>query len=230
MPRKTKTLKKTDLKSKKPWLRKRCNSRYPIENVEPNKIILIVCEGQTEKHYFESFPVYGVKIHFEDTKGQSKQQLITITYHKVKNSKIEYDDVWCVFDMDVNNGDKEFADFDNAIQSGIKREYKIAYSNDAFELWFYLHYHYITNRENRKFYYQKLGKIWNINYVKEGKRFNFSKNIYKKLEDDDKASQDQAIRNAEKLFNLHKNKMYHEQNPVTTVYKLVRYLNNNLRP
>lgn len=37
----------------------------------------------------------------------------------VKNGDKEYDEIWCVFDMDVQKGQKEFSDFDSAIDKGL---------------------------------------------------------------------------------------------------------------
>lgn len=75
-------------------------------------------------------------------------------------------------------------------------------SNDAFELWFYLHYNYTDTAQRRSFYYDQLSKFWSINYVDEGKRYSFCTGIYDKLRKDHRASQQNAIENAKKLFIL----------------------------
>ncbi len=129
-------------------------SIYDIETKETNQTILIVGEGQTEKLYFESFPVLTLTIETVDLGGQSKLKLIEATEGIVKKSDKKYDKVWCVFDMDVKQGAKEFANFDNAITSGISKGYEIAYSNDSFELWFYLHYNTTEQRNHRSYYYK----------------------------------------------------------------------------
>ncbi len=225
MPKKTKAIKQTD--RKKAWLKKVKPSVYEIETIETNKIILIVGEGQTEKLYFESFPVLTLTVEAVDLGGQSKLKLIEATEEIISNSDKKYDKVWCVFDMDVKQGEKEFADFDNAIKSGIAKGYEVAYSNDSFELWFYLHYNMTEQRNHRTFYYKALGEFWNCNYEKEGKTYSYCQTIYKKLEIDDKASQEKAFERAEKLFLQQSDLSYHEQNPVTKVYELVEYLNKN---
>jgi len=227
MPKKTKAIKVTD--RKKAWLKKVKPSIYDIETKETNKIILIVGEGQTEKLYFESFPVLTLTVETVDLGGQSKLKLIEVTEEIVKKSDKKYDKVWCVFDMDVKQGAKQFADFDNAITSGISKGYKIAYSNDSFELWFYLHYNTTEQRNHRSYYYKTLGEYWNCNYEKEGKTYAFCQTIYKKLETDDRSSQTKAIERAEALFQKQADLTYHEQNPVTKVYELVNYLNENCR-
>ena len=229
MPKKTKAIKITDTRAKKAWLKKVKPSTYTIETREPNKLILIVGEGQTEKLYFETFPVITLTVEAIDLGGQSKLKLIEATENIAADSDKNYDEVWCVFDMDVNKGEKEFADFDNAIKSGKAKGFNIAYSNDAFELWFYLHYQYTDQKNHRQFYYQALGDLWNCNYEKVGKSYEFCQNIYGRLENDKNASQEEAIKRAEKLFTTQSQLEYHLQNPVTLVYELVKLLNDNMR-
>ena len=229
MPKKTKAVKKTDIKNQKPWLKKANSSLYRIDTKEVNKTILIVCEGQTEQLYFKSFPVLTLTVEIVNLEGQSKLKLIESTKLIIENRNEKYDEVWCVFDMDYKQGEKEFSDFDNAIESGKSLDYNIAYSNDSFELWFYLHFHYSEQQSLRTFYYEFLSKKWNLNYKKEGKVYKFSQGIYSKLEIDESASQEKAIQRAEKKFKDLKHMPYHQQNPVTLVYELVKYLNQNKR-
>ena len=231
MPKKSKSIKVTDRRQKKAWLRKPKVSKYKIEDTELNKITLIVCEGQTEKLYFESFPVLGLTVQAVDLGGQTKLKLIESTADIIKNSDTDYDAIWCVFDMDVKKGEKEFADFDNAIEKAKVQDpvYEVAYSNDSFELWFYLHYNYTEQQHHRKYYYEELSKKWNINYIKEGKKYKFCTGIYNLLKNDANASQEEAIKRADKLYEEQKDLAYHKQNPISQVYKLVRFLNENLR-
>lgn len=229
MPKKTKTIKFGDIKQKKAWLKKVNPSLYEIETKNVNQTILIVGEGQTEKLYFESFPVLTLTVKTINLEGQSKLKLIEATEDIINSSDTKFDFIWCVFDMDVNQGEKEFSDFDNAIESGNAKGYKIAYSNDCFELWFYLHYNYIDQNKNRTFYYEYLSKIWNCNYEKDGKKYAFCQEIYYLLENDKNASQEKAIERAKTLFENQKELVYHLQNPITLVYELVEFLNKNCR-
>jgi len=229
MPKKTKSIKKTDVKAQKPWLKKAKASLYKIEVEEPTKTILIVGEGQTEKLYFESFPVLTLTVEVVDLKGQTKLKLIESTTSIIKDNPIKYDKVWCVFDMDVKQGEKEFADFDNAITKGKSLGYNIAYSNDSFELWFYLHFNYTVQKHHRPFYYNALSEQWNLNYKKQGKAYNFCKGIYSRLENDETSLPKKAIERADKLYRKQSKLSYHQQNPVTLVYNLVKFLNDNVR-
>jgi hypothetical protein len=138
-------------------------------------------------------------------------------------------EVWCVFDMDVKRGADEFADFDNAITRAFHLGYKVAYSNDAFELWFYLHFDLTNSQHLRTFYYAELGKRLGINYIKEGKKYAFCSRIYDILKNDSNSSQENAIKRARSLFVSQESLPYHQQNPATKVYELVEELNRNLR-
>ena len=121
MPKSTRAIKVTD--QNKAWNRKTTPSNYRIDTIPIKKTFLIVCEGQTEKCYFESFPVLSIEIECIDLKGQSKLKLIKSTKSIIEHSYKEFDEVWCVFDMDIKRGEKEFADFDNAIHEALELGY-----------------------------------------------------------------------------------------------------------
>lgn len=215
----------------KPWNRRK-SSKYQIARRDPARTFLIVCEGQTEMLYFESFPVTSLKLEFINMEGKSEQLYIDECKKKVKEYEkqgIKFDEVWCVFDLDIKQGKKQFADFDNAIDSAKKLGYKVAYSNDAFELWYYLHYEYTDQSNHRLFYYEQLGNRWGINYADDGKKLAYCKTVYRKLVADGKANQEQAIERAKKLHQNTNHLPYHKQNPCTTVYELVQSLNKYIK-
>lgn len=207
-------------------------SPYRIEAFSQNKKVLIVCEGQTETKYFESFDVLSIKVVCEDSKGRTKLQLVEFcekTEKNYNNKGFFFDEVWCVFDMDVKRKEAEFADFDNAIESAINKGYNVAYSNDAFELWFYLHFNYTDQQNLRGFYYQQLTDYFGYSYVRYGKKLEYCEKNYSLLMAHAQANQETAIRNAKKLHLSQEHLPYSQQNPVTTVYKLVTELNKYLR-
>lgn len=227
MPKQNRTVKKTD--KNKAWNRKAKPTNYKIDTIPIRKSILIVCEGQTEKLYFESFPVLGLKVEAIDLGGESKTKLVDSTQKILEYSEYKYDEVWCVFDMDFKNGLYEYADFDYAIEKANNLGYNIAYSNDSFELWFYLHYNKIEAQQLRSFYYEQLSRKLGVNYEREGKKHAFCQKLYTILLNDVQASQERAIKNAQELYKSQEHLAYHKQNPVTTVYKLVQTLNENIR-
>lgn len=227
MPKKTKAIKVTD--KGKAWNMKAKPTDYRVETIPMNKSILIVCEGQTEKLYFESFPVLGIRVKAIDLAGQSKLKLVESTQEIIVSSEEEYDETWCVFDMDVSRGAVEYSDFDNAINKAMNLGFKVAYSNDAFELWFYLHYDYTDAQNLRSYYYEELSKRFGLNYQKDGKRLDFCLKIYSLFQENEQSSQAMATERAKALFHFKKDLPFHQQNPVTKVFELVEELNRNLR-
>ncbi|RZK42628.1 MAG: RloB domain-containing protein [Pedobacter sp.] len=227
MPKKTRATKVTDIRGEKAWLKKSRPSTYAVETRTKNKTFLIVCEGQTEEQYFKSFPVVTASVK-PIPLGCSKSTLVDCA--KEIAAADEYDEVWCVFDMDIKRdivGQKD--DYNNAIKAALDANFKCAYSNDAFELWFALHFHFYEQQLDRGFYFEKLSSFWNTNYEKNGKSLAFSKEIYSMLENDPAADQQEAIKRAGKLHARYLNEPYHERNPVTLVYQLVEELNKHLR-
>ena len=223
MGKRTKAIKKTDIKANKPWLEKVGFTSYKEESKEPNKTFLIVCEGQTEALYFEAFRTISAEVKSYDI-GCSNNRLVDCTIDLAEESN--YDEVWCVFDMDFqlgSNGQNE--DFNSAIQKCINNNIKCAYSNDAFELWIYLHFQFTDQRNHRTFYFQQLSREFNINYEKEGKKRKFSSRLYDFLNSFGNANQSEAIERAKALENIHKGNAPHLQNPITFVHILVEELN-----
>ena len=219
MPKKTKAVKQSDIKGRKPWLRKQGLTIIDTPKINPQKTFLIVCEGQTEEFYFKSFPSTSITVKCYNL-GCTNFQIVDCTIDLKKEAP--YDQVWVVFDMDftAEKGKKQFEQFDNAIKKAISHGIRVAYSNDCFELWFYLHYQYTDQKNLRSFYYSELSRYWGINYEKEGKVRAFSKKIYNLLQSDEKASIEDALSRSKQLHENLQSDPYHKQNPVTTVYQL----------
>lgn len=226
MPRKTRNIKPTD--ADKAWNKKKNLSKIPLFSREKGKRYLIVCEGQTEEWYFRQFPVLTAEV-ISIGIGMTKYTLVQDARKRMKQD--HFDEVWCVFDMDFNaerNGQLE--DFNNAVFNDNGKNFRCAYSNDAFELWFYLHYQYTDHQHHRSFYYEQLSNFWGINYEKAGKNQDFSRNIYSKLAEDPNASQANAIERSKALLEKHAETYNpHEKNPITTVFELVELLNAHVK-
>jgi hypothetical protein len=141
--------------------------------------------------------------------GGNPSRLIEET--KKLNNEDDYDQVWCVFDRD----DWTKEDFNNAIINAEKEGFKVAYSNEAFELWYVLHFEFLNTGIPRKNYIQKLEKLLGHKYQKN------SQVIYDEIEN----LQATAIKNAENLLNQYQPKNSGNDNPSTTVHLLVKELN-----
>ena len=119
--------------------------------------------------------------------------------------------VWCVFDKD------SFSDeaFGNAINKAKAKGYKVAYSNEAFELWFLSHFHYYDMALGRDDYIVKLTEHLKRKYRKNDLF------MYEIL----LSRQEKAIKNAKKLLSKYIPVNPSNNNPSTTVFELVEYLN-----
>ena len=128
-----------------------------------------------------------------------------------------YSYVWCVFDRDsypCNPKDKH--NFNRAIQLAKSNQIKVAYSNDAFEIWYILHFSYHQAAWGRERYAAKLTELLSAKYEKN------DKTMYGKLKD----KQADAIMFAKKLLAYYGTKHNPESdNPCTTVHILVEFLN-----
>jgi RloB-like protein len=176
---------------------------------EQRQRFLIVCEGKkTEPNYFNSFRVPG-KIIVATGLGENPSRLVESAKKLKKNG--DYDQVWCVFDRDSWTPE----DFKNAIQNAKAKGFGVAYSNEAFELWYILHFEFLNAGISRQDYSAKLGCLMGQKYLKN------SETIYEELLD----RQSIAIKNVAKLLQQYHSPNPAQDNPSTTVHLLVQELN-----
>lgn len=177
--------------------------------------ILIVCEGEkTEPNYFKGFRLTNVRLEIDPAKSQH----YSAVQHTIDILKTDddYEEVWCVFDRDKhisNPGD--LALFNSAMDLARRNKINVAYSNDAFELWYLLHFNYYDMQLSRADYIVKLNEL-----ISEGYKKNDTA-MYSKLED----KMSVAIRNAKKLYNASDKTNPGNADPSTTVFILVEKLN-----
>ena len=184
--------------------------------------ILIVCEGEkTEKNYFESFRIIeriqSVKI---EVVGAGCNTVSVVKKAKelseeAKQYNSEFDQVWCVFDRDTFPAQH----FNSALSLAKNYNFKVAYSNEAFELWYLLHFNYYNTEIRRSSYCRMLSKLLCCKYTKD------KIDMYDLLLN----RQTTAIHNAKTLINLYNPHNPESDNPCTTVFKLVEELNKNKR-
>lgn len=209
------------------------------------KSFLIFTEGKnTEPSYFKQFKLPTAEIEVVGI-GRNTHSLIKhiLPIIKEKNDARErqkmaiFDEVWCVLDVDPNpNNPQQSTNFRNAIELATQNNIKIAYSNQAFEYWFILHFEdHQGGAMNRNDYHNKIN-----NYLKNDKIY-YDKNnklvtddfFNKMLEIIDKnkegkpiTRQDKAIERAKKILALHKSNGTTPVNAEssTTVFELVEAL------
>ena len=192
---------------------------------------LIVTEGKcTEPLYFKGIqklikekiggeidvveaPV--IDIHGE---GCATGKLVEIAERLVKEAKIIYQNVWVVFDKD------DFDDFDQAIKEGTNKGYKIAWSNQSFEYWLYLHFFYSDSALHRDVWNEKLDEIFEQYNLGDGSYQKNYEDIYHMVNSFDGVNA--AIKNAKRRMAEFREEIDKpsEYDPGTTVYKLVEDL------
>ena len=187
--------------------------------------VLIVCEGtKTEPNYFEAFAEkqQGVIVYDFEVKGLGRGTKDVVEKAINLKSKNNYDRVWAVFDKD------EFPakDFNDAITLGNQNGIEVAWSNEAFELWYLYHFHNVTTGVSRKQYEEKISIAVNSSPTyKSKKKYKYAKKDPNNFEImTTYGSMDAAMKYAEAKHREYTDTRYSIQNPCTTVYRLVRQL------
>lgn len=203
-------------------MRKKRRASRPLPSYYTRKVsvralrkrFLIVCEGEkTEPNYFRNFRVNTnvIEVDVHGT-GFNTKSLVRKAI-ELKDSD-DYDQVWCVFDRDSFSPEA----FNAAISIAKSNNIDVAYSNEAFEIWYLLHFHYYNTGISRETYYQRLTALLGHTYQKN------SGTLYEELLD----RQPDAIRNAKRLLTTYAPNRPAHDNPSTTVYLLVEELNKFL--
>jgi hypothetical protein len=121
-----------------------------------------MCGGETEEIYFNYY------------KAKHKKDLVNVSIkivtHKKSNplavvkaalgQKADYDEIWAVFDKD------DFIDFDEAINLAVDNGINCAFSNEAIEYWFFLHFENRTGAISRSTLNNELAKNLGFEYDK----------------------------------------------------------------
>ncbi|MCK4642522.1 RloB domain-containing protein [bacterium] len=188
-----------------PYLKKR-----PERN-ERLKILIVTQGEKTEYNYFNDLKrierLTNVSVSIKPKPKDPKKMIQAICK---MNDIDSYDRIWCVFDID------EFTEknIEKAISEAGEKKIKIVYSNQCFELWYLLHYHFFNTAILRKQYFSKLSKLLGNEYEKN------AEDLYEKLS----SKQPTAIKNAKRLLSKYASDSPFKNNPSTTVHILVEGL------
>lgn len=175
------------------------------------KNFLIVCEGEkTEPEYFTSFRVPKTILDIHGL-GANTESLVRETIRIRDSDSTIYNEVWCVFDRDSF----PIENFNNALMLAKNNNINVAYSNEAFEIWYLLHFYYHDAATSRTQYESMLTHRLGFQYKKNDPK------IYDHLI----PSQANAIKNAKRLISSYSSHRPGHDNPSTTVYELVEKLN-----
>jgi hypothetical protein len=200
----------------KPWDKKPAGRR-PAETRERRRVLIVCEDSKSACHYFESFEIDPKRAEVVPVGTGMNTDSLVEEAMKLKAKAMAdyqpYNDVWCVFDRDSFPIGKYCRAFDLARANGIK----VAWANEAFELWYLLHFNYHDTGISRHDYKARL-KISKLEYDKA------DEGIYKKV----KPFQERALKFARQLerhWNEMGERFPERQNPSTSVHKLVEFLN-----
>lgn len=206
---------------------------YREELFELDKSFLIICEGEnTEPAYFRGFPVPTKTVLIEGGRN-SKNSLVDYVLEQQKREEHAGREIWCVFDFDrkPDEAATQPQDFNSAIVKAQQNGLKVAWSNDAFELWFVLHYQRIDAAHSRHELYPILQQRWGIeNFGRIAKTREFCESHYQRHGGSGSATQQLAMRYAKELHQQYQGRQdYAAHCSCTTVYQLVEELNKYLK-
>lgn len=184
---------------------------------------LIVCEGErTEPNYFKELVKNRYsEVRSEDIVGEGRSTCALVRKAEEIRNRLErqrqlkFDSVWVVFDKD------DFNDFNEAISLAERKGYKAGWTNEAFELWYLLHFVYLDAAISRADYIDKLEtEIQKFDGYKNFKYRKNDKGIYVLLQSI--GNEELAKARAQKLRKLFENTAdYKFHKPCTTVDLLV---------
>ena len=204
-------------------------SKKRKENVREKLVrFLIVCEGtKTEPHYFEALIKNYISTVREVTiEGEGRatvalvDRTLEIKQELERKNAMSFDRVWVVFDKD------DFDDFNDAIKKANKLGFHSAWTNEAFELWYYLHFEYLDTGIGRADYIKKLEEAFKEKLGDS--HFEYKKgnpDIYSLLQQ--YGREDLAKRFAQQLRGLYTGTDYAAHKPCTMVDKLVEALEHS---
>lgn len=211
-------------------LKRRAYKKRSHEPVEAICKILIVCEGsKTEPNYFGEFNkkkrgLYVFDLEFSGG-GISTKKVVEEAIELKKQADMKndpYDRVWAVFDKD----DFPDADFNAAILKAESNHIGCAWSNEAFELWYLLHFHNRVTPMSRTEYKNAISNAVNDSPFYKGKKeYVYKKNDPKNYSIMNKyGSQDSAIKDALAMERCYTGQSFATHNPCTKVHEIVLQL------
>ena len=205
---------------RKPWTRP--GSVRRLTGIRERRKVLILCEDQKSSClYFEGFQLDPKRVQVLTVgTGRNTDGLVRDALERKRQAERRdqpFNEIWCVFDRDSFPAQN----FNRALELAETHGIRVAWSNEAFELWYLLHFSYHDTGISRREYGPRLSKLMKKPYDKADSK------IYQTL----LGRQGQAVRNALKLERswLESGGCNPEKaNPSTSVHRLVARLNEFL--
>ena len=201
----------------KAWERRPANAR--IIAVRNRRRVLILCEdSKSARLYFEGFELDRRRVEVLPIgTGMNTDSLVQNAIERKEEAARcgePFNEIWCVFDRDSFPAQN----FNRAFQLAESHGLSVAWANEAFEIWYLLHFNYHDTGLSRRAYGGRLSTLLGCQYDKSDDQ------IYARLE----SCQPTAMKNARRL-EKHWVEMGgcnpESANPSTNVHKLVEFLN-----
>ena len=196
--------------------------QYKRINREERGQIYILINGETERHYFDSFKGSGRLISVEFYRQSNLKLLERARSVQREPNYLQNDEIWIVIDRDaVHSNPNDKKNFVDTLKQAEENNIKVAYSNPGFEIWYLLHFKYEANSLDMPRLEAQLNQ-----QLKQNKQSAYKKpaaGIHKYLS----SRQAQAIKNSNKLMKKHQNPV--NDNPTTNVGILVAKLNERVQ-
>jgi hypothetical protein len=201
----------------RPWERHARQTGRP-GHVERRRVLIVCEDSKSSRFYFEGFPVARERAIVKAVgTGMNTDSLIEEAVRlrdKAQQKGAPFSNVWCVFDRDSFPQ----AQHDRAFQLAKNNHFEVAWANEAFELWYLLHFQYLDTGISRAEFPSRLTKLMGVQYEKSDRE------IYSRL----RGRQSDAIRNARNLLKAHRERGESPErnfNPSTNLHELVEFLN-----
>jgi hypothetical protein len=201
----------------KPWEQKPAGRR-PASTRERRRVLIVCEDSKSACHYFEAFKVDPKRAEvFPVGTGMNTDSLVEEAIRRTSGAARAgrpYNEAWCVFDRDSFPLENYCRAFQLARAKGIR----VAWANEAFELWYLLHFNDHDTGISRNDYKARL-KQCGLEYDKA------DKTLYDQVKD----RQEMAFKHARRLerhWNEMGERFPERQNPSTNVHKLAEFLND----
>lgn len=200
----------------KPW-EQRPPGRRPAETRERRRVLIVCEDSKSACYYFKDFEVDPKRAEvFPVGTGMNTDSLVEEA-RRLKDHAAQagqpYSKVWCVLDRDNFPLENYCRAFQLAHANGIG----VAWANEAFELWYLLHFNYHDTGISRHDYKTRL-KQSGLEYDKS------DKTIYAKVQERQEIAFKHARRLERHWYEMGE-RFPERQNPSTSVHKLVEFLN-----
>jgi hypothetical protein len=196
-----------------PW--NKSHSRRFAETRATRRVLILCEDSKTAPYYFQKFPFNPEDVLIEIVgAGINTDSLVREAIRRKEQAAAlgqKYICIWCVFDRNSFPAQN----FNEAFRLARMHGLNIAYANQCFELWYWLHFDFQQTAVSRNEYGARLSRHLGREYKKN------DMTLYGEL----KTRQTDAIRNSKKLLSYYSPCNPERDNPSTNVHLLVEYLN-----